>query len=369
MQIPADDVAATKAKIRAAWKKVHPDMDPEKDMPRHMKEISDQDPEGVLTDGVLTAFKDSVGGWRWFLTATNKFKDMEGEIFTEASHKEFLDYLEATEDYPVLRVWHTPGGEADLGQAEWADYTDGFVVYAGRFYPSEEKAAIRIAAMGPQGVSQGYYYRRGEKEKGVYNWYRTWELSVLPPARAANQWGAGIHVASKEEAMPFTKEKRDYLLEVFGDEERVNRIESGLAALGKELEGRVAFKDLADAVAEPKPNGNGDPDPDPDPEEPTAEARLTKLEEQVAELLGHQEEIVAATKDLAEGVKTLLKSDEEKIAEALKPRRPAPRPIEDPANIVDAAKAAAGDGEPATKASPVDFALAQLGINTEEPAE
>jgi len=377
VEIPEEAMAATKAKIRAAWKKVHPDMDPEKDMPRHMKEISGQDPEGVLTDGVLTAFKDSAGGWRWFLTATNKFKDLEGEIFTDASHKEFLDYLEATKDYPVLRVWHTPGGEADLGQAEWADYTDGFVVYAGRFYPSEEKAAARLAAMGPQGVSQGYYYRRGEKEKGVYNWYRTWELSVLPPARAANQWGAGIHVASKEEAMPFTKEKRDYLLEVFGDEERVSRIESGLATLGKELEGKVAFKDLAEAVAdpdpEPKPNGDGEPEPEggepePEPEEPTAVARISKLEEQVGEILARQEELVTATKDLAEGVKVLLKSDEEKISDALKPRRPAPRPSESTANIVEAAKEAAGDEEP-PKASPVDFALAQLGINTGEPAE
>ena len=45
--------------------------------------------------------------------------------------------------------------------------------------------------------------------------------------------------------MPFNPEKRAYLLAVFGDEERVRRIEEGLEALAKELEDAgVAYKDM-----------------------------------------------------------------------------------------------------------------------------
>ena len=373
VQIPAADVAAAKAKVRAAWAKAHPDMKTA-DMPMHIKELA----EAELTDGVFTAWKSIAGDYRWFLTATNKFKDREAEIFSEAGHREFLGHLEASKEWPVLRVWHTPG--ADIGQAEWADYTDGFMVYAGRFNDGEEATAARLAAMGPQGVSHGYRYLAGEKEAGVYSWYRTFELTILPPHRAANQWGVGATIiGSKEEAeMPFTKEKRAYLLDVFGDEERVTRIEEGLAVLGKELEGKVAFKDLADAVADPDPKPEpegeddpapeGDPEPEAEAEAPTAEARIGALETRIGEVSAQVEELVGATKALADGVKELLKSDEEKMVDALAPRRPAPRPTEDTQNIVDAAKEAAGEEEE-TPPNPVDAYLGQFGIGIGARAE
>src|SRR3990167_1535441 len=358
VQIPADAVAAVKAKIRAAWTKANPNKDPKTDLPNHVKELA----VAQLTDGVFTAWKSVAGDYRWFMTATNKFLDKEAEIFQDSAHQEFLRYLDATKEYPVLRVWHTPG--ADLGPAEWADYSDGFMVYAGRFNDGEEATAARLVAMGPQGVSHGYKYLASEKGTGVYSWYRTVELTILPPHRAANQWGVGATViGSKEEEMAFTKEKRDYLLEVFDDEERVKRIEENLASLGKELEGKVAFKDLAEAVGDPEPESEGERGPKPEGEgegeESAVDSRISTLETQVGEMRAQVEELVSSTKELADGVKVLLKSDEEKLDTMISPRREVPRPTEDPRNIVEAAKDAAGEGD---TSDPVDPFLAQLGI-------
>lgn len=200
--------------------------------------------------GSFTVYKAADGRDRWLAVYSNNFVDRDGEVFTEDSHKEYIDWVDRTGRYPELWLWHTPGSK--VGKADVLDYQDGLAIASGTFDPSASDVALRLMQSKGLGVSHGYRY---EKEHlggaGDYRQYRTFEISPLPLTKAANE--GTLFLSEGEISMELTKEKRAFLVTQMG-EDRVARIESNLGTLSKELkESGVAWKDFSESVAETPP--------------------------------------------------------------------------------------------------------------------
>lgn len=286
-------------------------------------------PDDEEAKGVFSSFKDANGIWRWMVINTNKFEDREGEIFSEKSHKEYIAYVEKTGDWPELWLWHTPGTK--IGVASMVDYVDGFVVHAGTYDEGFDDVAERLQKMQSKtGVSHGYEYLEGDEKDGVYDHYRTFELTLCPAARAANIWGTGFNTFQKEVSMGFSEEKRDFFVGILG-EDQVASLEEKLPALAKELEGKgINFKDLAESLLETKAEEEAATEEEGTPvveeaevevvveteeETPTVEERLTALED-------GQGKVLTAIGELTSSVKAANETVGERIDEALSGEKP-----------------------------------------------
>ncbi len=173
-------------RIRGAISKLSgADDDQKKDLRQRLNKVKSVIPP-------FAVFKDQFGDVRWLGVVTNNFEDREKEIFTEAAHKDYIDFIDRRQKYPELWVWHEPG--AKIGQADWAEYSDGFVVMSGIVDPEYEEIANRIAE-DSVGMSHGFLYK--DEKDGLIPWYRSFEVSVLPSSVAANPW-TGFTLETKE---------------------------------------------------------------------------------------------------------------------------------------------------------------------------
>lgn len=194
--------------------------------------------------GTFRAFKSTDGSWRWLAVYSNNFVDKTGETFPAASHKDFVGWVDQTQRFPELWDWHVP---LRMGKADLVDYDAeaGMAVAAGYFYAGKETEAENLAVMGDLGVSHGYEY--GEKDlqtDGTYRRYRTFEISPLPRARAANEVTLFLPELRQEDLM-LTAEKRDHLVKVHG-EKAVATLEAQMLAASKDMKSLgVSFKDFA----------------------------------------------------------------------------------------------------------------------------
>ncbi len=306
-----------------------------------------------VAEGSFVSYKDSDGQWRWMIINTNKFEDREGEIFSEKSHKEYIAYVEKTGDWPDVWLWHTPGTR--VGQASMVDYVDGFVVHSGVYDEGMEDVAESLSKMQHKlGVSHGYEYLLGDEEDKIYDHYRTFELTICPASRAANIWGTEFATFNKEVTMGFSEEKRGFFVEALG-EERVAALEERLPALAKELEREgVSFKAMLDDLLpesvkeEEKKAEEGDGEAggekpkegegEEGDETPTGDARVEKIEADVAEIGKAVIALVEANKELVDGLGDRISQG---LNDALTGRRQAPKtkengaPSKDPENVVE----------------------------------
>ena len=203
----------------------------------------------------IFASKDG-GPMRWLGIPSNKFRDRDypAQIISEAAHKEFVAYLDATKNFPVLEGWHTPGSE--IGRADFAAVLDGFLIVSGTIDQGKEKEAERLAEKCRTediGMSHGFVYTFEDEKNQVIGWYRMHEVSHLPVERAANVWTT-IDILTKKEVveMPLDPKKREYLVGVMG-EDKVAAMETGVSTLAKNLAlAGIEYKDVApEPVAEP----------------------------------------------------------------------------------------------------------------------
>lgn len=270
--------------------------------------------------GTFRAFKDLAGVWRWFSVTTNKYKDREREIFSDASHKDYIAFVDREKAYPELWLWHVPGSR--IGVADFVDYADGFVVHSGTF--DDDEVAQGFAEGGCEGlaVSHGFKYHDGDEEDGVYEWYRTFEVSVLPAEKAANVWTRfQTESSDKEVKMGLSDEKRAFLIGRIG-EEATKGIEDNLGSMAKTLEEHgIEFKELVETTEEK---------PEAKPEEKQSEA--PSVEDRLATL---EASLTKGVKEAMDGLKETLVADlgklvDDRIAAALSPKRPAPSGDERP---------------------------------------
>lgn len=327
-------------------------------------------------DGAFFLTKDLQGNWRWLAVFSNKFRDREGEIFSEKSHEEFEAWVDATKAYPELRLWHVPGSR--VGTSDYITYADGFQIASGTVDEGMEDVAESLAAAQKDlAVSHGYKYPESKQdEEGVYEQYRSFEITILPVKNASNLWTSfSIEDMVKEVNMGLKPEKRAFLVEHLG-EERAAKIEESLVTLSKDLEeSGIGFKDLADAVEletdsdsddeEDEEEKTDEEDEDKKSEEPAAGTSdspsegqkdlVTQLQRGINEAV--QAAIAPFTKQLEEiegQVKELSKTEDERIADKMKARTNVSniadkkRPTDSEGNVID------------------DKEAAEKGANTEE---
>lgn len=361
--------------------------------------------------GEIIFLKDSDGSWRWLAIHSNNYFDRDKEVFPAAAHKEFESFVDATENYPELRLWHVPGSR--MGVADFLAYDEpsGFMLSSGTFDKGMEDVAERLAQDDSLACSHGYRFREKDlDEEGVYARYRSFEVTILPAARAANPWTAiSVGQIEQEVRKGMKKEKRQFLLEKLG-EERTLRIEAQLASLGKELdEAGVSFKDVleetdgapaSDAVAA-NPAAAAAPAGDPaaaaaqapaatdvapaaSAQAPVADPAAAATQEpdagasDPAEVSGQKAPsdlmaafntaireqlapITAAIEALKVDVKGLKETDDSKVADAMKPRvdvsaAAAQRPTTNDGNVItdpEKAKQAVGDDDADKEKQPI----------------
>lgn len=202
--------------------------------------------------GAFFVTKDVDGAWRWLALFTNHWKDRDGEIFATAAHREFEGYVDRTKEYPEAWVWHVPG--TAFGDADIVTYDDkGFMFAAGTFRPGMEYVAERLAAIKePLGVSHGYEYLDSDlTDHGVYERYRTREISVLPMSKAANQWTLFSTEKVKEADIMFNPDKRPMIAQILG-EGKTSEIETLVDAAAKQLDaGGMAYKEFYELLTPP----------------------------------------------------------------------------------------------------------------------
>ena len=209
-----------------------------------MKEIS----ENVNSSFWIVKDLKETGRLRWYGFPSNKWRDRDipAQIISEEAHKDFIEYLERTKDFPVLLSWHTPGTR--VGQADWAEYDHGFLVMGGLIDKDKHAEAERLAEKCQKeaiGMSHGFVYSYSDKEKEIIGKYRAWEVSHLPLSKAANEW-TSIDIIHKEVKEMFSDEKRKYLVDIHGLDV-VTAIESKTADLEKDLLSvGVEFKEVVE---------------------------------------------------------------------------------------------------------------------------
>lgn len=263
-------------------------------------------------------FKGLDGQTWWVAWTSNKFRDRDNppEIFKDKAHKANVAYLDGGGEFPELWLWHTPGSK--YGKAQWVDYVDGFLIYAGTIDPGMEHVAEKVASDPDVGVSHGYHYLYSDKKEGIIGWYRDFELSTLPMSKAANLW-TGFNVIAKEAKMGISEMKRPYLVEKLG-QDVVKGIESKTDELKTLVEKHnIEWKDLVEDGA----TANGavkDDDAAPPKDDPKTIAATDDSAKAIAQALTETpafKEMKEATKqipDLVARMEKLETSDDAKIA-------------------------------------------------------
>lgn len=228
--------------------------------------------EAGIKEGPASSFtvtKDLAGNWRWLAIASNNFKDRDGEYFPESAHLDFVEHVDKSGEYPDLWLWHVKGSR--IGMADFVAYADHFLLSSGTFDKEFEYLAP-VMADRQYGVSHGFRYREADKQGDTYVRYRTFEISVLPPDKAANPWTAFDTVEALKEVVMLPDTKKQFLTDHIGPE-RTARVEEALSTVGKELEGLgISFKDLDDGAAAPPSPAMAAPAPAVAPEAAPAAA-------------------------------------------------------------------------------------------------
>jgi len=296
----------------------------------------------------FTLTKDKAGDYRWFSIFSNYFRDEDNppEIFETKAHKDFVDYLDKGGKYPELWLWHTLGTKCGL--ADWVDFDHGFTMASGIFDKDMKDVAEKLAADPDLGVSHGYNYHYSDKEKGIIDWYRTFEISPLPKEAAANPY-TGIEII-RQEAKDMNANKRKFLVDKLG-EDRVKELESRPAELEKSLKDQgIEYKEVETPPINPAPAT-----PAIDTKE-IADAAVKAVTESEAfkalnnaltEAKAKSDQLEATILEMGKTIKELQKTDDEKIATAIAPKSTPglKRASESKDNLVDPEKdkALAGD--------------------------
>lgn len=153
---------------------------------------------------------------RWLGWVTNNFLDRDGEILTEKSHQEYIEYLDANpSEAPELWTFHIKG-TARKNKADFWGHVNGFVVMGGELTPQEAKSFNELGDTLDLAMSHGFFvYRKDGNEIGRY---RTFEVSVLPRDEAANPWTDFTTVYEVNSMSKLTAKQRELAVQLHGED-------------------------------------------------------------------------------------------------------------------------------------------------------
>jgi hypothetical protein len=268
--------------------------------------------------------KDLQGNHRWFGWVSNQFRDRDkkahpkGEIISEEAHKEFVKWVwaDAKNRMPQLWLWHTPR-TALKERWDWIDYADGFLLGSGPLTKEEAEMMNKICKDYDLGMSHGFFKIGYDSKEGIIKKYRTFEGSPLPHEFVANEW-TDFETLQEGKDMGFTPDKRNFLVDALG-EEKVAELESSTKDLSETLkELGIDFKEVEEAKSDSETKSKSEK---PDEEKGVAPELKSLVEalglDQLSEYLEAQDKAIA---ELKQTVVELKKSDDEKVAEAMKPK-------------------------------------------------
>lgn len=324
VQIPSADIPKVKARIRREYSKlgVKPT-----DIPKSVKEQS------------LMFWKEG-NTIRWFAVYSNNYRDEDNppEIIAAQSHERFVKMVDSG-DYPmpVLQHYHVPGTE--WGQADWVSYDKdtGFMMASGYVLPGHEKEAETIEQMENIILSHGMprsSIKRDKSDSTIIIEHQTEEISDLPFDVAANKLTSfEIFNQQKDTNMSIPQQKKDYLLEVGLDEDKITNIEQSLeakkeSAMAQELEskdkdGKETQEDVKpEAAPEPKVETKTEDKPTKEPtpvaafnDEQTKEFAEFTTAFRASLLKDVSELITTALTPLTDAIKEQSKSDADRLAQ------------------------------------------------------
>ena len=234
VQISSGDVAAVKAKIRSAYKKIGVEDD---DIPASVR-------KELQTKNSFMVYKGVDGEYRWLAIYSNKFRDRDNppEIISEASHLNFVKSVNTGKvPFPELWLWHVEGSR--WGEADFVGYDDnGFAVASGSVDKGKEWVAESLMNNGQEMLtSHGmppWSVKRTEDDPTIIIGHITKEISPLPANIAANEFTSfSILDEVSEMALPEQDKARLSALGVDPD-----RLEAETEDKAKETEG-LEFKE------------------------------------------------------------------------------------------------------------------------------
>jgi cation transport regulator ChaB len=291
----------------------------------------------------FTVIKQADGNLRWYARYSNAWEDRDKEIVTSEAHKEYIQWVDSEQGVkPELWLWHTPGTR--FGTTDWMDFSDGFAHASGLIDADKHDVVSKLSASGKEwGVSHGFLLAQDGK---YITKYRTFEISVLPRERAA-AWGTNFNVLGRLEDMAITKDKRDTLVGLLG-EDTVAAIESStksatdqIAALGVEY--KASEEAATDAATKAAATDN---------------EAIVALGAQLGELATTVQQLTGIVHAQNTTIKELKKTDDDKVSDEFLARvakafnqngSTVQRPTESTDNVVQPTSAASK--EVATKES------------------
>ena len=162
---------------------------------------------------VGTIFKQADGRYRWVTFSSNAFEDGDREIVSTKALADDVAHSDASGDYGPLLFWHMP--QAELGVCDYRALHDRMLIESGTFHLEDVGKAIKEAALRLK-TSLGFYHPLTEPDgEKVFNTVRTFERSLLPAVKAANQLTA-LTVTRKESSMD--EKKLTALKDLLGDD-------------------------------------------------------------------------------------------------------------------------------------------------------
>ena len=293
--------------------------------------------DATTTKSGLQVYKQADGAYRWLGWVSNHYRDNDNprEIISSAAHKDFVAHADKTGDYPSLWLWHVPGSK--IGTADWLEFADGFLLSSGTFDPDKAAVADRLAKSAEQlTMSHGFVRLKHDAADVVTDAYRMIEQSITPAGVEANPWTRFF--TAKEADMPISKAKRDFLARYL-PEDTLKAIEENTVELRKAAEAAgVDWKDVETADAPPTMTEMSAAEPaKPVPDTNALAEQLTEaVAAKLIERLGMKALSDTIATLQAEGakvpdlqaklialeaiVKSLKRTDDEKVAEALAPK-------------------------------------------------
>lgn len=195
----AADARAALPKIRAAAKKMGIQVSTKKEH------------NAILVE------KGGDGNWRWVGWVSNNFIDWDGDIITEAAHKEYVEWWEKNRDVsPVFVSWHTPG-TGRTAPVDFVTYENGFLVMSGPLTEAEATLLLKAQQTTDLGMSHGtFVFERDPNDPRAITKYRMYEVSDLPLENAANPF-TDFQTITKEVG---NMDKLVYLTNIMGSKEK-----------------------------------------------------------------------------------------------------------------------------------------------------
>lgn len=197
---------------------------------------------------IESGFK-ALGNGKWVAVWSNNFEDREGEYFPNRATDAYIARLDAKEiPMPELWFWHT---KYSFGQAKSvvriaaddSPNAPSLSIAVGEFYDTPIAKAFEQATLKSKQaykMSHGYLFPPAARVDGVYHYYDTFELSVLPAYAAANPY-----TLFGDETMPTVSPEKQKELEALLGKEYAAEVVTKAEQRAKELADKgVGYKEM-----------------------------------------------------------------------------------------------------------------------------